>query len=48
MMTDQPFCEVVDASSAIETASSGSIPSQVKPKTIKLGVHRFPILDVQH
>ena len=32
----------VDRASATETVDMGSIPSWVKPKTIKIGIHSFP------
>ena len=32
----------VNRASATETVDSGSIPSRVKPKTIKIGVLGFP------
>ena len=31
----------VDRASATEAVDSGSIPSRVKPKTIKIGIHSF-------
>ena len=45
------FCDVpisgrVDRASATETVDSGSIPSRIKPKTMKIGIHSF-LLDVQ-
>ena len=33
----------VDRASATETVDLGSIPSRVKPKTIKIGIHSFPV-----
>ena len=33
----------VDRASATETIDFGSISDQVKPKTIKIGIHSFPI-----
>ena len=32
----------VDRASATETVDSGSIPSRIKPKTIKICIHSFP------
>ena len=32
----------VNGASATETVDSGSIPSRVKPKTGKIGIHSFP------
>ena len=32
----------VDRASAAEAVDTGSIPGQVKPKTIKIGIHSFP------
>ena len=32
----------VNGASATETVDSGSIPSRVKPKTGKIGIHTFP------
>ena len=32
----------VDRASATEAVDSSSIPGQVKPKTIKIGIHNFP------
>ena len=32
----------VDRASATEAVDLGSIPSRVKPKTIKIGIHSFP------
>ena len=32
----------VDRESATETVELGLIPSRVKPKTIKIGIHSFP------
>ena len=32
----------VDRASATEVVDSGSIPGQVKPKTIQIGIHSFP------
>ena len=32
---------LVDRASPIETVDSGSIPSRVKPKTIKIGINGF-------
>ena len=37
----------VDRSFATETVNSGSIPARVESKTIKIGIHSFPMLDVQ-
>ena len=34
----------VDRASATETVDSGSIPGRVKPKTIKVGIHKLPCL----
>ena len=36
-----PISGRVDRASATETVDSGSIPSRVKPKTIKIGIHIF-------
>ena len=36
----------MDKASAINAVDSGSIPSPVKPNTIKIGIHSF-LLDVQ-
>ena len=33
----------VDRVSGTETVDSGSIPGRVKPKTIKIGIHSFPV-----
>ena len=38
----QPISGRVDKASATETVDLGSIPSRVKPKTIKIGIHSFP------
>ena len=32
----------VNRASATEVVDSGSIPGQVKPKTIQIGIHSFP------
>ena len=32
----------VDKEYATETVNSGSIPSRVKPKTLKIGIHSYP------
>ena len=32
-----------DRASATEGVDSGSIPGRVKPKTIKSGIHSFPV-----
>ena len=37
----QPISGQVDRASAAEAADSGSIPSRVKPKTIRIGIHSF-------
>ena len=37
----QPISGRVDKASATDTVDSGSIPSRVKPKTIKVGIHSF-------
>ena len=33
----------VDRASATETVDSGSILGRVKPKTVKIGIHSFPV-----
>ena len=38
----QPISGRVDRASATEAVDMGSIPSRVKPKTIKIGIHSFP------
>ena len=38
----KPISGRVDRASATETVDLGSIPSRVKPKTIKIGIHSFP------
>ena len=38
----KPISGRVDRASATEAIDSGSIPGQVKPKTIKIGIHSFP------
>ena len=38
----EPISGRVDRASATETVDLGSIPSRVKPKTIKIGIHSFP------
>ena len=38
----KPMSGGVDRASATETVDSGSISGQVKPKTIKIGIHNFP------
>ena len=42
----EPISGRVDRASATEAVDTGSIPGRVKPKTIKIGIHSFP-LDVQ-
>ena len=37
-----PISGRVDRASVTEAVDSGSIPGRVKPKTIKIGIHRFP------
>ena len=37
-----PISSQVDRASATEAVDSGSIPNQVKPRTIKKGIHSFP------
>ena len=37
-----PISGRVDRASATKAVDLGSIPSQVKPKTIKIGIHSFP------
>ena len=37
----QPISGRVDRASATEAVDSGSIPSRVKPKTVKIGIHSF-------
>ena len=32
----------MNGASAAETVDSGSIPGQIKPKTIKIDIHCFP------
>ena len=34
----------VDRASATETEDTGSLPGQVKPKAINIGIHSFPAL----
>ena len=38
----QPISGREDRASATEAVDSGSIPSWVKPKTIKIGIHNSP------
>ena len=38
----QPISGRVVKASATEAVESGLIPSRVKPKTIKIGIHNFP------
>ena len=38
----KPISGRVDRASATEAVDSSSIPGQVKPKTIKIGIHSFP------
>ena len=38
----KPISGRVDRASVPETADSGSIPSRIKPKTIKIDIHSFP------
>ena len=38
----KPISVRVDRASAAETIDLGSIPNRVKPKTVKIGIHRFP------
>ena len=40
--TFKPISGQVDKASPTEAVDSGLIPSRVKPKTIKIGVHSFP------
>ena len=42
-----PITGRVDRASATETVDLSSIPSRVKPKTLKIGIHSF-LLDVQY
>ena len=42
LMSEQPISGRVDRASATEAVDSGSVPSRVKPKTIKIGIHSFP------
>ena len=41
--SDLPICGRMDRASATEMVDSGSIPSRVKPKTIKIGIYSFPV-----
>ena len=38
----EPISGRVDRASATEAVDTGSIPSRVKPKTIKIGIYSFP------
>ena len=38
-----PICGLVDRASATEAVDSGSIPGRVKSKTMKFGIHSFPV-----
>ena len=42
-----PITGRVDRASATETVDLSSIPSRVKPKTLKIGIHSF-LLDIQY
>ena len=41
-LSSQPISGRVDRASASETVDLGSIPGQIKPKTIKIGIHSCP------
>ena len=42
-MADKPISGRVDRASATKAVvDSGSISGRAKPKTIKIGIHRFP------
>ena len=43
LCTSQPISGRVDRAPATETVDSGLIPSRVKPKTIKIGIHGFSV-----
>ena len=43
-----PISGPVNRAPATKTVDSGSITRRVKPKTIKIGIYSFPMLDVQH
>ena len=36
-------CHKVDRSFATEMENLGSIPGRIKPKTIKLGIYKYPV-----
>ena len=40
-MADKPISGRVDRASATKVVDSGSISGRAKPKTIKIGIHRF-------
>ena len=42
-LEQEPISGRVDRASATETVDSGSIPGRVIPKTIKIGIHSFPV-----
>ena len=41
-LSSQPISGRVDRASATEAVDLGSIPDQIKPKTIKIGIHSCP------